>query len=159
MDGRNIEYPEDSFDLVLERTSLHHVLEWGRVLDEMIRVSSKQIFVEEPIDDPRSEEKRNTICAQGLYLEVQKEVGFSHHKYLPLEALEQYFQRRNIPIEVQIVRSDELVDFDQYFDSFAFFAQKSRRKEYWFDRLDALRKQLAGKHLCDDDIVFIAAMK
>ena len=46
MDGRNIQYPDDSFDLVVEQYSLHHVLEWEKVLDEMIRVSSKHILIQ-----------------------------------------------------------------------------------------------------------------
>lgn len=159
MDGRNIQYPDGSFDMVVEQYSLHHVLEWGKVLDEMIRVSSKHILVEEPMDDPRSEEKRNSIRVQQLYLEVQKEVGFSHYRYLPLDSLIQYFKRQKITIETEITNSDKLIDFDDYLSSFGVFAEKSKRKEYWFKRLDSLRKELAGKKLCDDDIVFLAAEK
>ncbi len=159
MDGRDIRYPENNFDMVLERTALHHVLEWEKVLEEMIRVSSKHILIEEPIDDPRSEEKRNSIRAQQLYLEVQKEVGYSHYRYLPLDSLTQYFKRKKISIETQIIKSDRLIDFDEYFNHFDVFAEKSKRKEYWFKRLDTLRKELEGKKLCDEDLVFIAAVK
>jgi len=159
MDGRNIQYPDDSFDMVLEQYSLHHVLEWEKVLDEMIRVSSKQILIQEPIDDPRSEEKRNAIRAQKFYLEVQKEASYSHYRYLELDSLIQYFRRKKIPIETQIVRSDKIIDFDEYFRSFDVFAEKSKRKEYWLKRLDTLRKELEGKKLCDEDLVFIAAVK
>lgn len=159
MDGREIRFPDESFDLVLERSSLHHVLKWEKVLDEMIRVSSKYVLIEEPIDDPRSEEKRNTIYAQKLYLEVQKEVGYSHYKYIKLDSSIQYFKRRNIAIETQIIKSDEPIDFDDYFSSFGVFAEKSKRKEYWFNRLESLRAELTGKKLCQDDCVFIEAVK
>jgi len=159
MDGRDIQYPDDSFDMVVEQYSLHHVLEWEKVLDEMIRVSSKHVLIQEPIDDPRSEEKRNSIRAQELYLEVQKEVGYSHYRHLPLDSLVRYFKSKKISVERQIIKSDKLIDFDDYFGSFDVFAEKSRRKEYWLKRLDTLRRELAGKRLCDDDIVFIAAEK
>jgi len=159
MDGRNIHYSDGSFDMVVEQYSLHHVPEWEKVLDEMIRVSSKHVLVEEPIDDPRTEEKRNSIRAQQLYLEVQKEVGYSHYRYLALDSLVQYFKSKKISIETQITKSDRFIDFDEYFDHFDVFAEKSKRKEYWYSRLDTLRKELAGKKLCDDDILFIAAKK
>jgi ubiquinone/menaquinone biosynthesis C-methylase UbiE len=159
MDGRDIRYPDSSFDMVVEQYSLHHVLEWEKVLNEMIRVSSKRILVQEPINDLRSEEKRTSIRVQQLYLEVQKEVGYSHYKYLQLDSLIQYFKRQKISIETQIIKSDRLIDFDEYFDHFDVFADKSKRKEYWFRRLDSLRKELAGKKLGDEDILFIAAKK
>ncbi|MGB2698057.1 MAG: class I SAM-dependent methyltransferase [Candidatus Zixiibacteriota bacterium] len=159
MDGRNIQYPDHSFDMVVEQYSLHHVLEWEKVLEEMIRVSSKHILILEPIDDARNEEKRNSIQAQKLYLEVQKEVGYSHYRHLQLDSLIQYFKRKKIPIETRIIKSERLIDFDEYFDHFDVFAEKSKRKEYWLKRLDTLRKKLEGKKLCDEDLVFIAAVK
>ena len=39
MDGRSLAFADGSFDVVLERESLHHSLEWERILDEMLRVS------------------------------------------------------------------------------------------------------------------------
>jgi SAM-dependent methyltransferase len=159
MDGRNIDFPDGSFDLVLERGSLHHILEWERTLDEIIRVSSRHILAQEPIDDPRSEEKRNTIRAQELILELQSEVGYSHFKYIPLDSLVGYLQTRNMWIERKITRSDEPVDFDEYFSSFGDFAKKSRRKGYWSKRLNRLRKELDGNKLCKEDILFIKATK
>jgi ubiquinone/menaquinone biosynthesis C-methylase UbiE len=159
MDGRDIQYTDHSFDLVVEQYSLHHVLEWEKVLDEMIRVSSKHILIQEPVDDPRSEEKRNSIRAQKLYLEVQKEVGYSHYRHLQLDSLIQYFKRKKISIETQIIKSDRLIVFDDYFNNFDVFAERSKRKEYWYGRLDRLRKELTGKYLCDEDLVFIAAVK
>jgi SAM-dependent methyltransferase len=159
MDGRELDYPDNSFDLVLERATLHHVREWQRVLDEMIRVSSRQVLVEEPLDDPRSEEKKNSMLAQNLYLEIQREVGFSHYNYLHLASLTGYFRERDIPIEIEVVKSDEPVEFDRFFRSFGDFAEKSNRKQYWLNRLDSLRKEFADKILCEEDIVFISAVK
>jgi ubiquinone/menaquinone biosynthesis C-methylase UbiE len=159
MDGRSLRFPNNGFDLVLERTTLHHVLEWQKVLDEMVRVSSKHILVEEPLDDPRSEEKKNTMRAQSLYLEIQREVGYSHYNYIPLGSLTGYFRERGVPVGMEIIKSDEPVDFDELFRSFEDFAEKSNRKQYWLDRLESLRQELRGKMLCEEDIVFISAVK
>jgi SAM-dependent methyltransferase len=159
MDARNVGYLDASFDLVLERACLHHILEWEKVLDEMIRLSSKYILIEEPIHVPRSEEKRNTMYAQQLFLEVQNEVGYAHYQYIEWASLIAYFKRRNMKIETEIIKSDELVDFDQFFNSFGDFAGKSTRKEYWFSRLNRLKQELDGKKLCEEDIVFISAKK
>jgi len=159
MDAREILFSDNSFDLVLERESLHHVSVWEKALDEMIRVSSEYVLIEEPIDDPRNEAKRNTIRAQQLFLEVQNEVGYAHHRHIPKESLTRYFKRRNIPIETRIIKSDLLLDFDECFSSFGFFAEKSRRKKYWTERLETLRKELGCKKLCEEDVFFICAFK
>jgi ubiquinone/menaquinone biosynthesis C-methylase UbiE len=159
MDGRSLKYPDNSFDVVMAREILHHVREWQKVLDEMMRVSAKHVLVEEPIDDPRSEEKRNAIRAQTLYLELQNEVGFSHYTHIPLDSLREYFRKKKVSLETEIIRSDELVDFDSLFSSFGDFAEKSSRKGYWLNRLESLRRELEGKKLCEEDIVFFAARK
>ncbi len=159
MDGQQLQFDDNSFELVLERAMLHHVREWQKVLDEMIRVSSRHILVEEPIDDPRSEEKKNAIRARKLYLKLQQEVGYPHFECLSPDSLMEYFRKREIPTGSQIMRSDKLVDFDQFFNSFDDFAEKSNRKQYWLDRLEDLREKLGGKMFCDEDIVFISAVK
>jgi hypothetical protein len=99
------------------------------------------------------------MLAQGLYLEVQREVGFSHYNYIPPDSLTGYFREKRIPIEMEIIRSDEPVDFDKFFGSFGDFAEKSNRNQYWLDRLESLRQKLRGKMLCEEDIVFISALK
>lgn len=159
MDGRNIRFPDKSFDLLLERMALHHIREWEEALGEMIRVSSKHVLVQEPIDDPRSEEKRNAARARELLLALQNEAGYSHYEYLSADVLFEYFRKREISIESEITKSDKLVDFDKFFSSFGDFAEKSSRKEYWLDRLESLRRELDGQKLCEEDIVFIAARK
>ena len=159
MDGRNLGFPDNSFDLVLERTTLHHIFEWEKALNEMIRVSAKYILIQEPLDDPRSEAKRNTIRAQNLYLEIQKEVGYPHYRYIPEESLMGYFRKENIKIKSQVIRSDKPKEFDEYFSNFGDFAERSRRKKYWLERLDNLRKELEGKKLCEEDSIFIIGVK
>ena len=159
MDGRDIRHTNSSFDLVAERMALHHIREWEEALSEMIRVSSKHLLIEEPIDDARSEEKRNARSARELFLALENQVGHSHYEYLPEDTLTQYFHRREISIESEIIKSDKLVDFDQFFSSFGDFAEKSSRKEYWLDRLESFKRELDGRKLCEEDIVFIAARK
>ncbi len=159
MDGQELRYRDNSFDLVMERVTLHHVRQWQKVLDEMIRVSSKHIMIEEPIDDPRSQEKKNAIRARQLYLKLQQEVDYPHFEYLSPYSLIEHFRKREIPVESEIVISDKLVDFEQFFGSFGDFAEKSNRRQYWYDQLEHLRQELAGKMLCEEDIVFVSAVK
>lgn len=159
MDARDIVYPENSFDLVLERASLHHILEWRAVLNEMTRVSLKYVCIEEPIDDPRNEEKRNTIAAQNLFLELQKEIGYPHYKHHAPEALREYFTSRRVEYESQIVKSDQSIEFVEYFAQFELFAEKSKRKEYWLERLAGLKKELKGGKLSENDTLFVFAVK
>jgi SAM-dependent methyltransferase len=159
MDARNIIYPDASFDLVCERDSLHHVLEWKRVLNEMVRLSSMYIWIEEPLDDPRNEAKRNAIRAQRFLLELQIEVGYSHFPHIDLSLLQGYFRDKRLEFETKITKSDQPVDFDQYFSTFENFADKSTRKVYWYDRLERLRQEFRDKALCEEDVVFVAARK
>jgi len=44
-DGLNIGYPDNSFDLVCEFGVLHHVKNHKKMVDEMLRVSKKAIFI------------------------------------------------------------------------------------------------------------------
>jgi ubiquinone/menaquinone biosynthesis C-methylase UbiE len=48
MDARQIEYQDDSFDIVFCHALLHHVLERDRVIQEMKRVSKKMVVLLEP---------------------------------------------------------------------------------------------------------------
>ena len=43
MDGRKLNFNDNTFDIVIERATLHHSHNWEKVLEEMIRVSSKYI--------------------------------------------------------------------------------------------------------------------
>jgi len=159
MDGRRIGFPDGNFDLVYERVSLHHIKEWETALDEMIRVSSRYILIEEPLDDLRSVEKENSYRGQQLYLQIQQEQGFSHFNYLKLEDFIGYFERRKIKIEYEITKNDELESFDEFFDQFGLFVEKSERREYWTDRLNAFRTEMKGQSFCKSDLLFIMTTK
>lgn len=159
MDARNVVFSDTSFDLVCERDSLHHILEWERVLNEMVRLSSMHIWIEEPLDDPRNEAKRNAIQAQRFLLELQIEVGYSHYPHIDLSLLLGYFRDKRLEFENKITKSDQPVDFDQYFSTFGNFADRSTRKAYWYDQLERLRQEFRGKTLCEEDEVFISARK
>ena len=159
MDGRQIGFPDKCFNLVMERVALHHISQWESVLDEMVRVSSRYVLAEEPINDPRSEAKRNAIYAQRLYLEVQKEIGYPHNEHIALESLVGWFRTRGLQIDIEIEKSDELLSFDRFFGSFAGFADKSTRREYWYGRLADLKSELEGKDLARCDIAFVFATR
>lgn len=159
MDGMNIQFPDRSFDLVLERATLHHIADWEKVLDEMVRVSSRYVLIEEPVDDPRSEAKRNAIATQKVLLELQNEVSYTHYEHLSVEALTEYFRKKEIATRVQIVRSDELLDFASFFEIFAFFVEKSARKDYWLARLDELKAEYGCRKTCESDTILITVEK
>jgi ubiquinone/menaquinone biosynthesis C-methylase UbiE len=44
-DARRLDYPDGAFDLVCEFGALHHIPEPSRAVSEMLRVSSKAIFI------------------------------------------------------------------------------------------------------------------
>jgi SAM-dependent methyltransferase len=159
MDGRRIGFPDNNFDLVCEGMSLHHIKEWQTALDEMIRVSSKYILVEEPINDLRSEAKKNSYQAQKFFLELQQEVGFFHFEFIKPEILIEAFEERGLSFEHEFSRTDKPETFDEYFEPFDFFVQKSDREDYWRSRLEDFRKEMEGKSFCMSDIILITAMK
>jgi SAM-dependent methyltransferase len=156
MDTKNLGFPNGCFDTVLERAALHHMLNWHKALDEMCRVSSRYLFIEEPIDDPRSEAKRNTEIAQQLYLDIQKEVGYPHFKHIAPGELVEYFWGHNLSIETSIEKSDKPIGLDEFFGAFVYFVNKSKRPIYWEDRLAALKNEFAGKSFCESDILLIS---
>jgi len=159
MDARDLKYPDNSFDSVLEKATLHHIFEWEKVLDEMIRVSSKYLLIEEQVNDPRNQKKMDTLQAQRFFLKLQNEVGHSHYEYLNQKALLGYFDKRNIPIEFDVIRSDDILDFDEYFVSFPTFLEKSKRKDYWLEQFRLLKDEFKDKKLCESDSIFIFADK
>ncbi|MCX6831627.1 MAG: class I SAM-dependent methyltransferase [candidate division Zixibacteria bacterium] len=159
MDGRQLDFPANHFDLVLARASLHHVRDWQGVVDEMLRVAAGGILIEEPLDDPRSDAKRNTMQAQRLFLELHSEVGYPHYAYVTPDDLTSYLKKKGVRIECEITRFDEPVKFDYFFEPWEFFADKSARKEYWLQRLGDYRRELGDGQLCENDILFVAASK
>lgn len=159
MDARDLKYLDNSFDLILERVALHHIFEWEKVLDEMMRVSSKYLLIEEQINQPRNQQKIDALQAQKVFLKLQNEVGHSHYEYLNQKALLAYFDKRNIPIEFEIIRSDEALDFDEHFSSFTAFAEKSERKDYWLEQFRLLKEEFKDKKLIESDSIFISVEK
>jgi len=159
MDGRALAFGDNAFPLVLERDALHHTSDWTQVIDEMVRVSSIHILIEEPIDDLRSVEKRNTFEAQCLLLELQKEVGFPHFQHLAVEDLISHVRTRASVVQTQTDRNDARISFEKIFASFNQFAVQSARQSYWCDRLEAFRSSLRGSELCEDDRILLVLTK
>jgi SAM-dependent methyltransferase len=157
MDARRMGFSSSSFSLVFERASLHHMAEWEAALDEMLRVSSTYVLLEEPVDDPRSAAKRNTIQAQGLYLELQREVGYPHFRHFEPDVLLAAVASRGTILRSQILRCDHPVPVDEFFGSFARFVAQSDRPQFWQARLATFTDNLRGGALCDcDDLVILA---
>jgi hypothetical protein len=159
MDATAIGFASESFPLVVERDTLHHIARWTEVLAEMLRVSSGRILFQEPIDDLRSEAKRRTYEAQGLFLEVQAESGYPHFRHLSRESMLTEVQSQAVLLEAQVERSDASVGFDEFFESFGAFAKRTSREGYWLDRLRELRSRFGGAALCEDDRLTVLAAK
>jgi ubiquinone/menaquinone biosynthesis C-methylase UbiE len=145
----------DSFPLVMERDCLHHVAGWPEALAEMVRVSSRFIIVEEPVDDLRSPEKKRTYEAQGLFLRIQAEVGYSHYRHIKRSELLSEIQKHASMVEEHLVRSDRPIGFDEFFDSFGIFAARTDREAYWLGELETLRRRFAGLPLCKSDRLMV----
>jgi SAM-dependent methyltransferase len=159
MDGTRLAFADNSFSAVLQRDALHHTADWMHVIDEMMRVSSAHVLIEEPIDDLRSDGKRNAFKAQNLFLELQQEVEYPHFRHLQPEDLTSYIQTKGTVVETRTRRVDVTVPFDEFFDSFDRFAARSARESYWLDRLEAFRLSLGTGVLCDDDRFLLVATK
>jgi SAM-dependent methyltransferase len=159
MDGRTLGFRDHAFDLVMERASLHHIKDWERALAEMFRVSSGPVFLEEPVDDSRSPAKENAMRAQELFLELQHEVGYSHDLHIAPEALLHAMESHGRILERRLLRREEEVSFEAYFDGFTDFAAQSRRESYWLERLDRFRAELGQGRLVSSDILSILATK
>jgi hypothetical protein len=159
MDAVALGFARDSFPLVLERASLHHIAHWPEALAEMIRVFANRIFLEEPVDDLRSAAKQRTYEAQGLFLKLQAEVGFPHFRHLDRDALLSAVASRAVVVETYLETSDAPIAFDEFFESFGEFASQSDREGYWLERLQELRSRFGGAPLCEDDTLTIMAAK
>jgi 2-polyprenyl-3-methyl-5-hydroxy-6-metoxy-1,4-benzoquinol methylase len=159
MDGRHLDFADRSFELALVRDSLHHILEWHTVLDEMVRVSAGHILVSEPVDDPRSEAKRNAIMGQGLILELQTEVGYPHFRHIAPQELIRHLTQKHLALETQVIRNDETEGFKEFFEPFIIFAEKSRRKEHWLERLDKLEAEYKDKRFANSDTLILHGEK
>ena len=159
VDARRLKLPDKGFDLVYERDALHHIREWQQALDEMARVSSHYILVEEPVDDPRSLAKRNSIAAHQFMLEVQEEAGYPHFMHLQPVELEQRLLDVGLNFTIEYVPSDLPVEIEEYFEPFERFADLTARKDYWMTRLFQFKRSVAGAGLVESDRLLIVAQK
>jgi len=159
MDGKNLMFPDGSFTVVMERGTLHHMIDWEQALDEMIRVSSKYIFVVEPFDDLRSKAKKNTLYCHKFFTEVQNDAGYHHYEHIKPELLFNYFKRTNCSVESTVIKSDKPVEFDEFFMDFQLFASKSSKRDVFVKRFEELRRELEGNRLCEHDLIYIFAKK
>lgn len=159
MDGRKLDYPANHFDLVYERYSLHHMTDWTKAIDEMVRVTKQYVFIAENHDDPRSKEKQNTIYINKIFLELQHEASYEHYPHLKPEAIENHFRRRNVKFESFIARREEPIPFKEYADIFETFAERTKRKDYWLEKLEEIRKDLNNENLCEHDELILFGEK
>lgn len=150
-DANRLAFSDRTFDLVVVKSSLHHVEAWRPVVDEALRVASPFALFEEPVDDHRSAEKENTIRARQLYLELQSEIGDPHFPHLDPETLLGHLQTRAHILRLELRRKDDRVSFDAYFEGFSRQAARSRRPDYWVQRCAQLRADLGAPWLCQDD--------
>jgi len=156
-DARELPFPDRSFDAAIERAALHHISNWQQAVLEMVRVSSHYILIEEPIDDLRSEAKRRTCLAQDLMLELHRDAEYSHFKHLEPHEIEDCLRNMGLEIECRITKDDREVSFDEFFENYSAFAERTERPSYWMNRLDQFRKSLPEATFCEDDILFIVA--
>jgi ubiquinone/menaquinone biosynthesis C-methylase UbiE len=159
MDAEALAFAAGSFDVVLGRFSLHHFLDWRLALDEMFRVSKEYVLVEEPVDDLRSEAKRNSAAATSLFLELQHDVGYRHNPHLRREELVHEMRRRGSLLIEHVEKRDDSLAFEDYFSDFDRFARESGREDYWCGRLEAFKRQLGEGRLAEDDTILVLARR
>jgi len=159
MNAISLTFTDNTFDLVYERASLHHIYNWERALDEIIRVSSNHIILEEPIDDNRSPEKLNSFRAQELLLELQHEINYPHYKHLKYEQLKKYLDEKSINYKHHIQKLDTKYDCEMLYKPFEDIAMKSTRYNYWMNRFNNFKEDLRNQKIADDDVLLIEFQK
>jgi len=90
-----------------------------------------------------------------VYLVVQKEVGYSHFRHIQAGILLEYVRKKGLAFEYDIVKSDELIPFDDFFSEFGRFAEKSKRPQFWYDKLQIFKEEISARPLCQSDILSI----
>jgi SAM-dependent methyltransferase len=159
MDATKLSYPDGAFEVVIERGSLHHIADWPRALREMIRVSSRHIFIEERVNDPRSEGKINGIKGQNLFLAVQKEVKYSHFPYILPETIVGSLRSQGLQVQWEVIPNNKALSFDEFFEGYEHFANLSERPTYWIEQREEMRREFGIVGLVESDAVFFAATK
>jgi 2-polyprenyl-3-methyl-5-hydroxy-6-metoxy-1,4-benzoquinol methylase len=148
-------FADGQFDTVIERGSLHHVREWQVMLCEMVRVASGRVLALEPIDDARSDGKRAAVAAHHLFLELQAEVGYAHYEHLTESDVRSWCTGHGIEPRIELVRRDQPVPFEAYFEPWEHFAKQSARPDYWMERREEFRRSLGDTPLCADDLMLV----
>jgi len=159
MDGIKTCFPDNRFDLAYERSSLHHIHDWKKAINEMIRVSKKYVFIAENHDDPRNKEKQNTIYFNKVFLELQHEAGYEHYPHFKPVVLEDYLRSRDIKFESYISRHEESIPFKEYAGLYTTFVAKTTRKKFWMDKLDEVRRDINNENLCEHDMLYLFGEK
>ena len=159
MDARSLQFPDHSFEVVLENNALHHIDNWQTALAEMVRVARSHILIEEPIYDPRTDAKRAAETVQDLMLEVQKEVGYPHYRHLRLNELLAAVRRHPLEMTCEVFLTEELSSWEGFESAMRFFGEKSGRLDYWLKRFADLKTELAGQPLIEADKVLIVASR
>lgn len=159
MDARKLEFADNSFELVIEREALHHIDKWQTALDEMLRVSHGHIMIEEPLNDPRDESKRNSRIAHQFFLKIQREAGYSHFEFLSVKEITSQLKQMGLEYEVEIIKSDEPETWEEFFEGVEEFITKTGRPDYWTKRLGQFLKEMRSRPLTHSDTLFIEAKK
>ena len=90
-----------------------------------------------------------------MFLEVQKEAGYSHFAYIPLDNISGYLKQKGLSFEIEIKKSDEPKRYEEYFEPFEEFASMTKRRDYWMRRLDEFLMEMKGNPICHSDTLFI----
>lgn len=158
-DARALAFRAGTFTLVVARDTLHHIPDWNGALRELLRVSSRHVLIEEPVDDLRNAAKRRTFAAQGLFLELQREVGYPHERHIAPGVLEGCLRGVADVIALEVTPSDRPVSFDAFFEGYGSFAARSPRETYWLERLASLRESFRGAPLSEEDRILLVGAK
>lgn len=148
-------FADGSFDTVIERGSLHHVREWRTMLAETVRVASGRVLALEPIDDARSDGKRAAVAAHHLFLELQAEVGYAHYEHLTVHDVQAWCAEHGIEPRIELIRWEQSVPLQDYFEPWEHFAKQSARYDYWMERREEFRRSLGNTGVCADDLMLV----
>jgi hypothetical protein len=125
----------------------------------MMRVGQLAVLIEEPTDDPRSDEKHSAEREQYLMLEPQRRVVYPHYRHIPLGDLLAREAEFSCDVRHEIFRNDETESWGDLDDALHCFVRISSREQYWVDRRASLKGELGGQPLCKSNRVLITAMR
>ena len=155
MDGRSLSFGDDVFPVSICRCALHHTLGWRRIIDQMVRVSADRVLIEEMVDDERSLGKRLFVRLEDEMLAIHKEAGYTHYRHMSPEVITAYLDRLGLDYRREIKTDDEEEDPAEWFGMLRSFAPRTKRREYWMDRIARLEEELSGQTVINPDVLFI----